>query len=218
MSNSVFLGTLTLLFNKSLELFYLEKWKLIETLFPIPFLPQPLESPSPLSVPANWTTLALHIGEGNGTPLQYSCLEKPMDRGSWKASVHGVAEGRKRLSDFTFTFHFHALEKEMATHSSVLALKIPGMGETGGLPSMGSHRVEHDWSDLAAAAAAAALHISGIIQSFHDWLISLSTMFLRFIHFLACDRISLLFKAEWCSTESKYDVLFYLSSVGEHKW
>ena len=67
-----------------------------------------------------------------------------MDGGSWKASVHGVTEGRKQLSDFTFNFHFHALEKEMATHSSVLALKIPGMGETGGLPSMGSHRVEHD--------------------------------------------------------------------------
>ena len=61
------------------------------------------------------------IGEGNGTPLQYSCLENPMDGGAWKAVVHGVAEGRARLSDFTFTFHFPALEKEMATHSSVLA-------------------------------------------------------------------------------------------------
>ena len=61
-------------------------------------------------------------GEGNGTPLQYSCLENPMDGGAWKAAVHGVAKGRTRLSDFTFTFHFHALEKEMATHSSVLAL------------------------------------------------------------------------------------------------
>ena len=68
------------------------------------------------------------------------------------AAVHGVAESRTRLSDFTFTFHFHALEKEMATHSSVLAWKIPGMAEAGGLPSMGSHRVEHDWSDLAAEA------------------------------------------------------------------
>ena len=91
-------------------------------------------------------------GEGNGTPLQYSCLENPMDRGAWKAAVCGVAEGRTRLSDFTFTFHFHALEKEMATHSSVLAWRIPGIGESGGLPSMGSHRVRHDWSDLAAAA------------------------------------------------------------------
>ena len=88
------------------------------------------------------------------TPLQYSCLENPMDGGAWKAAVHGVAEGRTRLSDFTFTFHFHALEKEMATHSSVLAWRIPGMGKPGGLPSMGSHRVEHDWSDLAIAAIA----------------------------------------------------------------
>ena len=76
-----------------------------------------------------------------------------MDGGAWKAAVHGVAEGRTRLSDFTFTFHFHALEKEMATHSSVLAWRIPGTGEPGGLPSMGSHRVRHNWSDLAAAAA-----------------------------------------------------------------
>ena len=91
-------------------------------------------------------------GEGNGTPLQYSCLENPMDRGAWKAAVHRVAEGRTRLSDFTFTFHFHALEKEMATHSSVLARRIPGTGEPGGLPSMGSHRVRHVWCNLAAAA------------------------------------------------------------------
>ena len=83
------------------------------------------------------------FGEGNGTPLQYSCLENPMDGGAWKAAVHGVAEGRTRLSDFTFTFHFHALEKEMATHSSVLAWRIPGTEEPGGLPSMGSHRVGH---------------------------------------------------------------------------
>ena len=69
------------------------------------------------------------------------------------AAVHGVAKSRTRLSDFTFTFHFPALEKEMATHSSVLAWRIPGTGEPGGLPSMGSHRVGHDWSDLAAAAA-----------------------------------------------------------------
>ena len=90
----------------------------------------------------------------NSTPLQYSCLENPMDGGAWKAAVHGVAEGQTRLSDFTFTFHFHALETEMATHSSVLAWRIPGKGEPGGLPSMESHRVGHDWSDLAAAAAA----------------------------------------------------------------
>ena len=71
-------------------------------------------------------------------PLQYSCLENPMDGGAWKAAVHGVAKSRTRLSDFTFTFYFHALEKEMATHSSVLVWRIPGMGEPGGLPSMGS--------------------------------------------------------------------------------
>ena len=84
------------------------------------------------------------IGEGNGTLLQYSCLENPMDGGAWKAAVHGVAEGWTRLSDFTFTFHFHALEKEMATHCSVLAWRIPGTGEPGGLLSVGSHRVGHD--------------------------------------------------------------------------
>jgi len=94
------------------------------------------------------------VGEGNGTPLQYSCLENPMDGGAWRAAVHGVAKSRTRLSSFTFTFHFHALKKEMATHSSVLAWRIPGTGEPGGLPSMGSHRVGHDWSNLAAAAAA----------------------------------------------------------------
>ena len=79
-----------------------------------------------------------------GTPLQYSCLENPMDGGAWWAAVHGVAKSRTRLSNFTFPFHFHALEKKMATHSSVLAWRIPGMGEPGGLPSMGSHRVGHD--------------------------------------------------------------------------
>ena len=83
-------------------------------------------------------------GEGNGTPLQYSCLENPMDGGAWKAAVHGVAEGQIQLSVFTFTFHLHALEMEMATHSSVLAWRIPGTGEPGGLPSVGSHRVGHD--------------------------------------------------------------------------
>ena len=78
-------------------------------------------------------------GEGDGTPLQYSCLENPMDGGAWWAAVHGVAKSQTRLSDFTFTFHFHALEKAMATRSSVLAWRIPGTGEPGGLPSMGSH-------------------------------------------------------------------------------
>ena len=82
--------------------------------------------------------------EGNGNPLQCSCLENPMDGGALKAAVHVVAKSRTRLSDFTFTFHFHALEEEIATHSSVLAWRIPGIGEPGGLPSMGWHRVRHD--------------------------------------------------------------------------
>ena len=83
--------------------------------------------------------------------------ENPMDGGAWYVAVHGVAKSRTRLSDFTLTFHFHALEKEMATHSSVLAWRIPGTEEPGGVPSMGSHRVEHDWSDAAAAAAGDAV-------------------------------------------------------------
>ena len=83
-------------------------------------------------------------GEGNGTPLQCSCLENPMDGGAWKAAVHGVAEGWTRLSDFTFIFYFHALEEEMATHSSVLAWRIPGTAEPGGVLSMGTHSVVHD--------------------------------------------------------------------------
>ena len=94
------------------------------------------------------------LWEGNGNPLQYSCLENPMDGRAWWAAVHGVAKSWAWLSNFTFTFHFHALEKEMATHSSVLAWRIPGMGKPGGLPSVGSYRVGHDWSNLATAAAA----------------------------------------------------------------
>ena len=110
----------------------------------------------PRNVPCKWFKLPLGYtyGEGNGTPLQYSCLENPMDGGAWQAAIHGVAKSRTRLSDFPFTFHSHALEKEMATHSSVLAWRIPGMGEPGGLLSLGSHRVGHDWSNLAAAVAA----------------------------------------------------------------
>ena len=88
--------------------------------------------------------LTIPSREGNGTPLQYSCLENPIDGGAWWSAVHGIAEGRTQLSDFTFTFHFHALEEEMATHSTVLAWRIPGTGEPGALPSMGSHRVGHD--------------------------------------------------------------------------
>ena len=89
-------------------------------------------------------SLLFNIGESNSTPFQYSCLENPMDGGVWKATVYGVAMSRTRLSGFTFTFHFHALEEEMATHSSVLAWRIPGTAEPGGLLSMESHRVGHD--------------------------------------------------------------------------
>ena len=77
---------------------------------------------------------------------------KSHGRRAWWAVVHGVAKSRTRMGDFTFTFHFHSSEKEMATHSSVLAWRIPGTEEPSGLPSMGSHRVRHDWSDLAAAS------------------------------------------------------------------
>ena len=92
------------------------------------------------------TNLDSLFGEGKGTPLQYSCLENCMDGGDWWAAVHRVAEGRTRLSDFTFTFHLHALEKEMATHSSVLAWRIPGTEEPGGLPSWG--RTESDTTEV----------------------------------------------------------------------
>ena len=90
------------------------------------------------------STLGTFVREGNGNQLQYSCLENPMDGGACWAAVHGVAKSQTRLSDFPFTFHFPALEKDMATHSSVLAWRIPGMGEPSGLLSMGSHRVGHD--------------------------------------------------------------------------
>ena len=93
---------------------------------------------------ATWQQQHARIGEGNGTPLQYSCLENPRGGGAWWAAVHGDAKSRTLLSDFTFAFHFHALEKAMATHSSVLAWRVPGMGGPGGLPSVGSHRVGHD--------------------------------------------------------------------------
>ena len=103
--------------------------------------------------PWEYAVFKTKLGEGNGNPLQYSCLENLMGREARWAAVHGVAKSRTWLSNFTFTFHFHALEKEMAAHSSVLAWRITGTAEPGGLPSMGSHRVRHDWSDLAAAAA-----------------------------------------------------------------
>ena len=85
-----------------------------------------------------------YFRKGNGNLLQYSCLGNPMDGGAWQTAVHGVVKSQTRLSDFTFTFHFHALEKEMATHSSILAWRIPGTAEPGGLLSMGLHRVGHN--------------------------------------------------------------------------
>ena len=90
----------------------------------------------------NPSTFSLLLGDG--TPLQHSCLENPMDGGAWWAAVHGVTKSRTQLSDFTFTFHFHALEKDMATRSSVLAWRILRMREPGELPSMGLHRVGHN--------------------------------------------------------------------------
>ena len=107
---------------------------------------QPIFGGSPtLETHSQKSHAALILPTGDhGTPLQYSCPENPMNGGAWWAAVHGVAKSRTQLSDFIFTFHFPALEKEMATHSSVLAWRIPGTGEPGGLPSTGSHRVGRD--------------------------------------------------------------------------
>ena len=130
-----------------------------------------------------------------------------MDRGAWSAAVHGVANSRRRLSDFTFTFHFHALEKEMATHSSVLAWTIPGTGEPGGLPSMGSHRVGHDWSDLAGAAAwGRGERHSGItysmwMKSLFDWL---DLVFMKYLIVSQNAELNMLFtyfKIELCTND-----------------
>ena len=105
-----------------------------------------------------------------------------MDGGAWWAAVHGIAKSRTQLSDFTFTFHFHALEKEMATHSNVLAWRIPGTGEPGGLPSMGSHRVGHNWSDLEAAASSSHFILfsiwSVLLPSSHSLNFQLYNLFL----------------------------------------
>ena len=152
-------GSLCLSFVKGCE----ENWPLKlgfwkSVVFGIHFcntFPGPFLRAAVINCLLNWRCQSA-LGEGNGNPLQYSCLESPMDGGACWATVYGVAKSRTRLSDFTFTFHFHALEKEMVTPSNVLAWRIPGKGEPGGLPSQGSHRVGHDWSDLAAAAAAAA--------------------------------------------------------------
>ena len=154
--------------NGDLEVVWLSPWRaldmgkcIISTFFASPkyfkgFSPLKLVLTCGLCgpTPINIQVIVVCAREGNGTPLQYSCLENPMDGGAWYAAVHGVSRSRTRLNDFAFTFYFHALEKEMATYSSVLAWRIPGTGELGGLLSLGLHRVGHDWSDLAAAAAA----------------------------------------------------------------
>ena len=144
------------------------------------------------------------FGEGNGTPLRYSCLENPMDGGAWWAAVHGVAKSRPRLSDFTLTFHFPALEKEMATHSSVLAWRIPGTGEPGGLSSTGWHRVGHAWSDLAAAA----LYPSSLLLAFSlaGILVLMKTLTAGFVY---------LFIYFWCEPflKSLLNLLQYASAL-----
>ena len=119
--------------------------------------------------------------------------ENPMDRGSWWAAVHGVAKSPTLLSNFTFTFHFHALEKEMATHSSVLAWRIPGMGEPGGLLSMGSNRVRHDWSDLAAAAVS-------ILKWIENWRIHVNPLILQMCVCLVTKSCVILCDSMHCST------------------
>ena len=121
-----------------------------------------------------------------GTPLQYSCLENPMNGGVWWAAVHGVPKSLTWLSNFTFTFHFPALEKEMASHSSVLAWRIPGTGEPGGLPSMGLHRVGHNWRYLAAAEAANLFLWCSMLLSLLIFYIPLTRMY---IPLFGCKRL-----------------------------
>ena len=129
------------------------------------------------------------------------CLENPMGGGTWLTTVHGVAKSRTRLSVFTFTFHFHALEKEMATHSSVLAWRIPGMGDPGGLPSMGSHRVRNDWSDLAAAAAVLPLSLLDILYP-NDPCLKCTELFL-FHYFRSCVKTTSSMKSHFIHRLSK---------------
>ena len=134
-----------------------------------------------------WHQLDLKAGDGNGIPLQYCCPENPMDGGAWWATVHGIAKSQTPLSDFTFTFHFHALEKEMATHSSVLAWRIPWTEKPGRLQSMGSHRVGHNWSDLPAAAGLKSrvpLPSHTHVYSFSQFL--LFSLIYSFIYFWLC--------------------------------
>ena len=110
----------------------------------------------------------MEYGKGNGTPLQSSCLENPVDGGAWWAAVHGVAQSRTRLSDFTLTFHFHALEKEMATHSSVLAWRIPGTGEPGGLPSSNGTPLQYSCLENPWTEEPGGLQSMGSLGVRHD--------------------------------------------------
>ena len=104
-------------------------------------------------------------GEGDGTPLQYSCLENPMDGGAWRAAVHGVTKSWTRLSDFTFAFHFHALEKEMATHSSILAWRIPGTGEPGAVCGVAQSRTQLTWLSSSRSSVCMSMPLSQFIPS-----------------------------------------------------
>ena len=135
-----------------------------------------------------------------------------MDGGAWWAAVHGVAESRTRLSDFTFTFHFHALEKEMATHSSVLAWRIPGTAEPGGLPSMGSHRVRHDWRDLAAVEATLKKEKNLLWSYKHNILGFVSETDTQFMgHYAKTHMPKPLFKKQGKSTTLFHSLCFCLS-------
>ena len=150
------------------------------------------------------------FGEGNGKPLQYSYLENPMDGGALRLQPIGGAMSWIQLSDFTFTFHFHTLEKEMATHSSVLAWRIPGMAEPGRLPSMGSHRVGHDWSDLAAAAAESVLLQKDLILFI--WILviqSLSRVGFLMTPWNAACQASLSFTISWSLLNSTRASIFF---------
>ena len=127
-----------------LILFLFLNWSLNVCLVVILFYLFTFNVDTDLHLPIYFSISCHFVLWSNGNPFQYSCLENPMDGGAWWATVHGVVRSRTRLSDFTFTFHFHALEKEMATHSSTLAWRIPGTEEPGRLPSVGSHRVGYD--------------------------------------------------------------------------
>ena len=128
-----------------------------------------------------WALLGSLLWRRQWQPTPVLLPGKFHDRGAWWATVHKVAKSRTWLSDFSFPFHFHALEKEMATHSSVLAWRIPGTGKPGGLPSVGSRRVGHDWSDLAAAAAAAAGSLLGSLDYLYVIFIQIPLTFFSLI-------------------------------------